>query len=103
MDVLNKNDIKGHYIMMDNAPIHKPKVMRKLIEEGDCICMYLPLYLPFLNPIIEFWSKIKASARRTMLKADDQLTDCICELAGRINAKIMKTGLGIHYHSFNDV
>src|ERR1700730_1687124 len=32
MDVLDRNDMKGHYIVMDNAPIHTPVQVRDLIE-----------------------------------------------------------------------
>ena len=32
MDVLDRNDMKGHYIVMDNAPIHTPVKVRDLIE-----------------------------------------------------------------------
>jgi hypothetical protein len=34
---------------------------------------------PFLNPIEEFWSKVKAGVRRNALTADDQLSDRICD------------------------
>jgi transposase len=75
MNTLDKNNIKGQDIVMDNAPIHKPKVIKALIEERGHKCIYLPPYSPFLNPIEEFWSKIKAGVRRTPLTADDRLTD----------------------------
>lgn len=71
MNVLDKNGMNGHYIVMDNAPIHKPKVIQKLIGERGYKCLYLPSYSPFLNPIEESWSKVKAGVRRTPLKADD--------------------------------
>jgi transposase len=34
-----------------------------------------PPYPPFLNPIEEFWSKVKAGVRRNALTADDRLSD----------------------------
>ncbi|KAJ2559164.1 hypothetical protein EV175_000462 [Coemansia sp. RSA 1933] len=42
-------------------------------------CLYLPPYLPFLNPIEEFWAQVKSSMWRTALAADDILSDQICE------------------------
>lgn len=60
MDVLDKNDMKDQYIAMDNAPIHKPKVVRKLIEDRGYKCLHLPPYSPFLNPIEEFLVKSKS-------------------------------------------
>jgi transposase len=90
MNTLDKNNIKGQYIVMDDAPIHKPKVIKALIEERGHKSIYLPPYSPFLNPIEEFWSKVKAGGRRTPLAADDCLTDRICESARKATKKYCK-------------
>lgn len=90
MNTLDKNNIKGQHIVMDNAPIHKPKVIKALIEERGHKCIYLPPYSPFLNPIEEFWSKVKAGVRRTPLTADDRLTDRICESVRKVTKKDCK-------------
>ena len=79
IDVLDTNEMKGHYLVMDNAPIHTPVNVRELVEGRGYKCLYLPPYSPFLNPIEEFWSKLKAGVRRNALTADDQLSDRICE------------------------
>ncbi|KAI8048502.1 DDE superfamily endonuclease-domain-containing protein [Thamnidium elegans] len=42
MDVLDKNNLKGNYIVMNNAPIHKPATVRKSIEDRGYKCLYLP-------------------------------------------------------------
>lgn len=44
----------------------------------------LPPYSPFLNPIEAFWSKVKAGIRRNALKADDRLTDRICDSVNKV-------------------
>jgi transposase len=87
MNTLDKNNIKGQYIVMNNAPIHKSKVIKTLVEERGHKCIYLPPYSPFLNPIEEFWSKVKAGVRRTPLTADDRLIYHICESAGKVTKK----------------
>jgi transposase len=79
MDVLDRNDMKGHFLVMDNAPIHTPLKLRELVESRGYKCLYLPPYCPFLNPIEEFWSKVKVGVRRNALTADDRLSDRICE------------------------
>lgn len=84
MDVLDKRDMKGHYIVMDNAPIYIPGKVRELIESRGYKCLYLPPYSPFLNPIEEFWSKVKAGIRRNALKADDKLADQICDSVNKV-------------------
>ena len=60
MDVLDKTNMQGYYLVMDNAPIHTPAKIRDLVESRHYKCLYLPPYSPFLNPIEEFWSKVKA-------------------------------------------
>ena len=87
MDVLDKNEMKGHYLVMDNAPIHTPSAVRDSIESRGYKCLYLPPYSPFLNPIEEFWAKVKAGIRRNALKADDRLSDCICESVYKVTRK----------------
>ena len=84
MDVLDRNEMKGHYLVMDNAPIHTPSAVRDSIESRGYKCLYLPPYSPFLNPIEEFWSKVKAGIRRNALKTDDRLSDRICESVNKV-------------------
>lgn len=64
MDVLDANDLRGRYLVMDNAPIHKSDEVQNLVSSRGYKCMYLPVYSPFLNPIEEMWSKIKMNVRR---------------------------------------
>jgi transposase len=84
MDVLDRNNMKGHYLVMDNAPIHTPATVRALIESRGYKCLYLPPYSPFLNPIEEFWAKVKAGIRRNALRAEDRLSDRICESVNKV-------------------
>jgi transposase len=85
MDVLDRNNMKGHYLVMDNAPIHTPVKVRELIESRGYRCLYLPPYSPFLNPIEEFWSKVKAGIRRNTLSATDILSDRICDSVQKVS------------------
>jgi transposase len=61
--VLDRNDMKGHYLVMDNAAIHTPVKVRALVESRGYTHLYLSSYSPFLNPIEEFWSKVKAEGK----------------------------------------
>lgn len=69
LNVRDKNGMKGHYIVMDNTPIRKPKVIWELIEERDYKCLRLPPYSPFLNPIEEFWSKSESRRSSNTVKS----------------------------------
>ena len=43
--------MKGHYLIMDNAPIHTSNDIAKYVEYRGYRCAYLPSYSPELNPI----------------------------------------------------
>ena len=84
MDVLDKNNLRGFYIVMDNAPIHKPHKFRECIEKRGYKCVYLPPYSPFLNPIKEFWSKVKFGVKRAPFDTGDTLTLRIMESCSKV-------------------
>ena len=77
MDVQDRNDLKGNYLVVDNAPIHTPAKIRDLVQCRGYKWLYFPPYSTFLNPIEEFWSKSKAGIRRNASTADDRLSDRI--------------------------
>lgn len=64
MDFLDRNRLHGYYLVMGNAPIHKPVKIGEFIKSRGYKCVYLAPYSPFLNPIEEFWSKVKAGIKR---------------------------------------
>jgi transposase len=47
------------YLVLDNASIHKANLVRDWVEQRGYQLLFLPPYSPFLNPIEEFWSKLK--------------------------------------------
>lgn len=60
-DFVKKID-KPTVLIMDNAPIHKAKIMmakRKEWEEKDLFIFFLPKYCPHLNRIEILWRKMK--------------------------------------------
>lgn len=50
---------KGWNIVCDNAPIHTALYIRNMVSERGYRFILLPHYSPFLNPIEEFFSKVK--------------------------------------------
>lgn len=56
--------MKGHHIILDKASIHKVSDVQDLIKNRGYKTVYLPPYLPFLNPIELFWSKVKTGIKR---------------------------------------
>lgn len=53
----------GNVVIMDNARFHKPKNLRKLIEDAQCKLIFLPPYSPDLNPIEHVWDWVKNKVR----------------------------------------
>ena len=51
--------MKGHYLVMDNAPIHTSEDITKYFESRGYRCAYLPSYSPELNPIEQCWGYAK--------------------------------------------
>lgn len=45
---------------MNNVAIHKPEKIAEELNKKGYRATHLLLYSPFLNPIKEFWAKIKA-------------------------------------------
>jgi hypothetical protein len=49
MDELDKFQMKGSYLIMDNAPIHRSPKVQELITARGYKCMYLPPLPVFFN------------------------------------------------------
>lgn len=84
MDALDKNELNGYYIVMDNAPIHKPIAVRDFIQKRGYRCVYFPPYSPFLNPIEDFWSKVKYGVKRRPFDGSDTLTSRTVEACSQV-------------------
>ena len=55
---------RGDIVVMDNVSVHKVAGVREAIEAREAILRYLPPYSPDLNPIEQFFSKLKAILRK---------------------------------------
>ncbi|KAL1927000.1 hypothetical protein VTP01DRAFT_5330 [Rhizomucor pusillus] len=87
MDEMDKYEqMKGHYLVMDNAPIHKADDISKCIESRGYRSVYLPSYAPELNPIEQFWSVVKSKVKRNRFLENETLMSRIREAS--INLKL---------------
>lgn len=62
-------ELKGYYIVMDNAPIHTAAQIDEMIVERGYRSIYLPPYSPELNPIEQFWAIVKNKVKRNLIRS----------------------------------
>jgi len=70
---LRKHDI----VVMDNLSSHKVAGVREAIEATGATLRYLPPYSPDLNPIEQYFSKLKSLLRKTAARTLDDLTHAV--------------------------
>jgi transposase len=54
----------GMTVIWDNATFHKSSRIAEAFEKAGVTLMFLPPYSPDLNPIEQFWARLKARIRR---------------------------------------
>jgi transposase len=59
----------GDIVVMDNVSVHQVAGVREAIEARGAILLYLPPYSPDLNPIEQFFSKLKAILRKAAARS----------------------------------
>ena len=80
LDIMDEfPNMKGFFIVMDNAPIHRKEIVDPIIIERGYTPVYLPPYSPELNPIEMFWKVLKDRVRRTRLTDLETLITRIIE------------------------
>ncbi|CEP15746.1 hypothetical protein [Parasitella parasitica] len=91
IDILDKHpQFKGHYLVMDNAPIHTNVDIRRYVESRGYGCVYLPPYSPELNPIEQFWSVVKSKLKRVKLLVDEDLTARIGDATNQVLYSVLE-------------
>jgi transposase len=76
-DVLVPTLRRGDIVIMDNVGVHKVAGVREAIEARGATLFYLPPYSPDLNPIEQFFSKLKALLRKAAARTIDRLWEVI--------------------------
>lgn len=88
--------MKGHDLVMDNAPIHTSEDIAKYVESRGYHCVYLPPYSPELNPIEQFWSVVKSKVKRNKFLDKETLMTRITEASNKFK------GIVTHSHKCLD-
>lgn len=61
------------------------KELKKTVSTRGYHSVYMPPYTPFLNPIEEYWSKLKASLSRNRFKDGEKVSDRVTKAAKTIS------------------
>jgi transposase len=64
---------RGDIVIMDNLNFHKMKVVRNAIEAVGATPIYLPTYIPELNPIEMWWADMKRVLRKLAINDESEL------------------------------
>ncbi|OBQ84242.1 transposase [Mesorhizobium sp. WSM3873] len=70
----------GDIVVMDNLGSHKGKAVRRTIRKAGAKLILLPKYSPDLNPIEQFFAKLKHWLR----KAAKRTAETVCQAIGEI-------------------
>ena len=74
----------GDIVIMDNLGSHKVDGVRQAIEARGASLRYLPPYSPDLNPIEQFFAKLKALLRKAGARSFAALLKAIANILPRI-------------------
>ena len=67
----------GDIVILDNLSSHKVEGVRTAIENAGARLLYLPPYSPDLNPIEQWFAKLKALLRKAAARTFDALIHTI--------------------------
>jgi transposase len=67
----------GNAVVMDNLRVHKVKGVEEAIRAVGASVLYLPSYSPDLNPIEQFFAKLKGLLRKTSARTKEVLWEAV--------------------------
>jgi putative transposase len=76
----------GDLVIMDNLGSHKAKAVRAAIRHADARPLFLPKYSPDLNPIEQFFAKLKHHLRTAQARSPDAVCDAIAKALDTVTA-----------------
>ncbi len=77
----------GDIVVMDNLGSHKGKAVRQAIRAVGAKLLFLPKYSPDLNPIEQFFAKLKHHMRDAAERTFDALCNAIARILPTLSAK----------------
>lgn len=77
--------LEDDIVVMDNLPSHKVPGVRQAIEAAGATLRYLPPYSPDLNPIEQYFAKLKSLLRTAAARTIDDLINAVAEALKRFS------------------
>lgn len=94
MDCLDRNDSHGYYLVMNNAAIHKPVVIRALIKERGYKYIYLLIDQLLLFPNAKHFEVAMLQETNVQLKQNQDTFERFANLIKPPNIQIFENKLG---------
>ena len=66
-------------VVLDNLGSHKGKAVRAAVKAAGAHLLFLPKYSPDLNPIEQFFSKVKTIVRKAAPRSLGAVSDAIAQ------------------------
>jgi transposase len=70
----------GDIVVMDNLGSHKGKAVRRAIRQAGARLCFLPKYSPDLNPIEQFFAKLKHRLRAAQQRTREALSAAVADI-----------------------
>jgi transposase len=77
----------GDIVVMDNLGSHKSKAVRQAIRQAGAKLIFLPKYSPDLNPIEQFFAKLKHRLRAAQKRTKEALSDAVADVLLTVTAQ----------------
>ena len=84
---------RGDIVIMDNVSVHKVAGVCEAIAARGANLFYLPPYSPDLNPIEQFFSKLKAILRKVAARSMESLWTAIGSCLGLMPRGLSTAGV----------
>jgi transposase len=80
----------GDIVILDNLGSHRGKAVRRAIRAAGAQLLFLPKYSPDLNPIEQFFAKLKHRLRAARKRTIDGICDAIADILDAVTPQECK-------------
>ena len=74
----------GDIVVMDNLGSHKSHAVRQAIRQAGAKLLFLPKYSPDLNPIEQFFAKLKHHLRTAQQRTRETLSNAVADILATV-------------------